>query len=226
MFKVTRQSLMAFLILLVSGLAAPASAFVLAPFGLSGARSLSSALIRQKPGNDFSAGVETSCMVMALYHEARGEPLIGQIAVAETIINRARSTSYPASICGVVYQNAHRTNRCQFSFACDGLSDVIKNSKVANELRQLSIRMLAIYSADRYEKRPTYFNQLSPFMTHYHRYDVHPAWSKKLVPLGQIGKHVFFRSERVVKRYKFDLTSVSTVQPRLPEINASNMINL
>ncbi|MEA2934849.1 MAG: hypothetical protein QOD74_1495, partial [Variibacter sp.] len=60
------------------------------------------------------------CLSNAIYFEARGEPVRGQIAVAQVVLNRAFSGYYPEDVCGVVYQNAHRHLSCQFTFACDG----------------------------------------------------------------------------------------------------------
>src|SRR5262249_33566185 len=60
------------------------------------------------------------CLADAVYFEARGEPLRGQQAVAQVIMNRVFSGYYPNNVCGVVYQNAHRHLRCQFTFACEG----------------------------------------------------------------------------------------------------------
>ena len=49
----------------------------------------------------------------------------GQIAVAQVVLNRVFSPFYPNDVCGVVYQNANRHLGCQFTFACDGIPDVI-----------------------------------------------------------------------------------------------------
>ena len=68
------------------------------------------------------AGAEKRCLAEAIYFEARGESEEGQAAVAQVVLNRVSSGLYPASICGVVYQNRQRRNACQFSFACDGRS--------------------------------------------------------------------------------------------------------
>src|SRR5262249_43828085 len=65
------------------------------------------------------------CLANAVYFEARGEPVRGQIAVAQVVLNRAFSGYYPNDVCGVVYQNAHRHLACQFTFACDGIPDVV-----------------------------------------------------------------------------------------------------
>ena len=63
------------------------------------------------------------CLAQAVYFEARGEPTEGQAAVARVILNRVGDDRYPGTICGVVFQNQKNLNRCQFHFACDGLSD-------------------------------------------------------------------------------------------------------
>ena len=61
------------------------------------------------------------CLANAVYFESRSEPVRGQIAVAQVVMNRAFSGFYPSDVCGVVYQNAHRHLACQFTFACDGV---------------------------------------------------------------------------------------------------------
>ena len=80
-----------------------------------GARPNYAALIDQ----DKSAR-ENRCLAEAIYFEARGESEEGQAAVAQVVLNRVSSGLYPATICGVVYQNRWHYNACQFSFACDG----------------------------------------------------------------------------------------------------------
>ena len=62
------------------------------------------------------------CLANAVYFESRSEPVRGQIAVAQVVMNRAFSGYYPSDVCGVVYQNAHRHLACQFTFACDGIA--------------------------------------------------------------------------------------------------------
>ena len=65
---------------------------------------------------------ERKCLAEAVYFESRSEPEEGQAAVAQVVLNRATSGLYPASICGVVYQNRTHYKACQFSFACEGKS--------------------------------------------------------------------------------------------------------
>jgi spore germination cell wall hydrolase CwlJ-like protein len=67
------------------------------------------------------------CLAEAIYFESRGEPEMGQLAVAQVVLNRVMSGLYPNSVCGVVYQNAHRFNACQFSYACDGIPDRVND---------------------------------------------------------------------------------------------------
>ena len=60
------------------------------------------------------------CLSEAIYFEARGEPLEGQEAVAQVVMNRVFSGYYPHDVCGVVFQNKYRHLACQFTFACEG----------------------------------------------------------------------------------------------------------
>src|SRR5205807_10492687 len=69
------------------------------------------------------------CLANAVYFESRSEPVRGQIAVAQVVMNRAFSGYYPGDVCGVVYQNAHRHLACQFTFACDGIPDVVTDQE-------------------------------------------------------------------------------------------------
>ena len=78
------------------------------------------------------------CLTDAIYFEARGESVRGQIAVAQVIMNRVFSGYYPNNVCGVVYQNANRHMACQFSFACDGIPDRV-NEPAAMGARQADL---------------------------------------------------------------------------------------
>jgi len=73
-------------------------------------------------------GRQQNCLATAIYFEARGESQLGQKAVAEVILARTRATDRPKTICGVVYEGARNGTRyCQFSFACDGISDKVRD---------------------------------------------------------------------------------------------------
>ncbi len=125
---------------------------------------------------------EKNCLARAIYFEARSEPEAGQIAVANVILNRVKSKRYPDSICGVVYDGAHRLNSCQFSFACDGKKDAPKSAKQWSKAKKLASRALA---GDAYVR-------VVSTATHYHADYVQPNWSGSMKRLIKIGRHIFY----------------------------------
>jgi spore germination cell wall hydrolase CwlJ-like protein len=129
-----------------------------------------------------SRGKEWRCLTEALYFEARGENLFGQVAVAEVILNRVDTKSYPNSVCGVVHQGAQRRTGCQFSFICDGKAEIIGNRKVFEKLGKVAWVMM--------QGKPRI---LTGKATHYHNTSVSPSWAKKLVRTARIGAHIFYR---------------------------------
>jgi len=122
------------------------------------------------------------CLAEALYFEARGENLVGQVAVAEVILNRVDTKSYPNSVCGVVHQGASLPTGCQFSFLCDGKAEVIGNKQAFEKMGKIAWVML--------EGKPRI---LTGKATHYHNTSVAPRWASKLVRTAQIGDHIFYR---------------------------------
>src|SRR3979490_1778887 len=82
------------------------------------------------------------CLTEAVYFEARGEAVRGQIAVAQVVMNRAFSGFYPNTVCGVVYQNKHRHLACQFTFACDNVADVVRERDMWERARKIAKAML------------------------------------------------------------------------------------
>ena len=82
-----------------------------------------SAPVPPSPAPAAPSAQSLDCLAAAVYYEARGEPLAGQAAVAQVVLNRAHRPSFPKSVCGVVYQGAGEGgwgHGCQFSFACNG----------------------------------------------------------------------------------------------------------
>jgi len=126
---------------------------------------------------------EQQCLATAIYFEARGEPARGQVAVAEVILNRAHSPNYPDTICGVVYQNAKRRNACQFSFACDGKPDKIREKKAWALAERLAADVLAGRQWIAEVARAT----------HYHARYVSPYWAPSMRRLARIGQHIFYQ---------------------------------
>ncbi|MEM9044150.1 MAG: cell wall hydrolase [Pseudomonadota bacterium] len=132
---------------------------------------------------------EWGCLTEALYFEARGESLVGQVAVAEVILNRVDSRRYPDSVCGVIRQGENRGKGCQFSYRCDGKSDAMSEKGARKQVGQVAWVML--------KGKPRI---LTGDATHYHTTAVRPRWSKKLVKTARIGDHVFYRKPTQLSR--------------------------
>ncbi len=123
------------------------------------------------------------CLAEAIYFEARGESVRGQMAVAQVVINRVFSGYYPSSVCGVVYQNAHRHLRCQFTFACDGVPERINEPVAWERAKQIARDAL---------DGNFWLNDVGK-ATHYHARWVHPWWVREMRRLDRIGVHTFYR---------------------------------
>lgn len=124
----------------------------------------------------------TKCLATAVYYESAGEPMAGQRAVAQVVLNRLRNPRYPKTICEVVYQGAERPTGCQFSFACDGSTrrpPAAAGWAVANAVATSVLN--GVTSAEVGQA------------THYHTLAVFPAWAPQLAKIGIIGHHVFYR---------------------------------
>lgn len=124
-----------------------------------------------------------SCLTEALYFEARGETREGQIAVAEVILNRVDSKYYPNRVCDVIYQGAHLQTGCQFSYACDAFSDVMRDPNARHKAHTVAKMMLK-----------GHVRTLTGYATHYHAKYVSPVWAKGMEQTADIGLHVFYRS--------------------------------
>ncbi|MEO0326985.1 MAG: cell wall hydrolase [Pseudomonadota bacterium] len=135
------------------------------------------------PKNSFSKR-QQKCLAEGIYFEARGEPVRGQAAVSQVILNRVRNPHYPDTICGVVYQNKHWHNRCQFSFACDRIRDRILNKR----LYGVALHVAAETTANR-----IWLPQVGS-STHYHATYVNPRWARTMKRVGKIGLHIFYRT--------------------------------
>lgn len=127
---------------------------------------------------------EQKCLANAIYFEARGESLRGQAAVAQVVLNRVRNPAYPDTICGVVYQNEHLKNRCQFSFACDGKKDVILNKKSYKIAQDIAMAVTA----------GKIFLPEVASSTHYYAQYVKPSWARSMEKMKKIGLHIFYRT--------------------------------
>jgi spore germination cell wall hydrolase CwlJ-like protein len=123
------------------------------------------------------------CLANAVYFEARGESVRGQIAVAQVVMNRVFSPFYPNDVCGVVYQNAGRHLACQFTFACDGIPDIVTEPDAWERARRIARDML---------DGKLWMPEVSK-STHYHAYWVHPDWVREMHKVYKLGVHTFYR---------------------------------
>ena len=135
------------------------------------------------PAATFSAP-EQACLANAIYFEARGESTRGQAAVAQVVLNRVRNPAYPATICGVVYQNEQWKNRCQFSFACDGVKDRILSPWHYKRAKDIAMAVTA----------GKIFIPEVGSSTHYYAQYVSPGWARTMKKMTKIGLHIFYRT--------------------------------
>ena len=125
---------------------------------------------------------EENCMARAIYFEARSESELGQLAVARVILNRVKDPNYPNTICGVVYQGSNRRNSCQFSFACDGLPDDVKQPGAWANSKRLAQKAMS-------DSKGT---KIMSTATNYHADYVRPKWAGSMKRIVKIGRHIFY----------------------------------
>jgi N-acetylmuramoyl-L-alanine amidase len=118
---------------------------------------------------------EMRCLATAVYYESKGEPLEGQLAVAQVILNRRDSGKFAPSICGVVYQ------RGQFSFTWDRHPDRPSESAMWRTAQAIAV----IAATDDWR-------EIVPQATHFHARRVSPGWNR-LQRVSSVGNHVFYR---------------------------------
>jgi spore germination cell wall hydrolase CwlJ-like protein len=128
---------------------------------------------------------QEKCLTDAIYFDSRGEAIDGQIAVAQVVMNRVFSGFYPTTVCGVVYQKKYvrRIGGCQFTFACDGRPEVVKEpemweiaKKIARDTLDGKLWLKKVGKA-----------------THYHAYWVRPDWVREMAKIQRLGVHTFYR---------------------------------
>ena len=147
-------------------LAVPAPRFALSGFGIN-------------PTDEATA---VDCMTAAIYYEAAYEPISGQRAVAQVILNRLRHPAFPDSVCGVVFQGSERSSGCQFTFTCDGSLYRRPSTALWSQARAVAAGALA-----------GFVETSVGHATHYHASYVLPYWAPRLTKLTTIGSHIFYQ---------------------------------
>lgn len=120
--------------------------------------------------------LDTFCLALVIYVEARGETVDGQYMVADVVINRvnAEGSRWPDDVCGVVF------DRKQFS----GINNKLDLVKIVSDPSwETSVEVA-------YEALSG--NTLGSDATHFHTTNSNPYWSDDLTLLGQYGNHIFY----------------------------------
>lgn len=124
------------------------------------------------------------CLTEALYFEARGEPIEGQYAVAEVILNRVDHANFPDTLCGVITQGTGRQFACQFTYTCDGRPEEMTDTAAMHRLGLIARIMIDGAPRD-----------LTAGATHYHADFVNPRWASVYPQTADIGIHHFYRQQ-------------------------------
>lgn len=127
---------------------------------------------------------EIDCLARNVYFEARNQTVLGQIAVASVVLNRVKSSKFPSTICGVVYQGGeNRRHRCQFSWYCDGRTDRAYEVESWKEIYDFSL--------DLYKKKG-FAKDITDGAVYYHATYVDPYWVQAVNYTITIDDHRFY----------------------------------
>jgi len=129
----------------------------------------------------------TMCLALNLYFEARGEPLSGQLAVAQVTLNRVTDDRYPDTICDVVWEDK------QFSWTHDGNHDDPKRMDNFDVNLWHAVRELAENVINDKNLLPGITS------THYHSVEINPSWTSHYELDGRIGQHLFYTNNTPYK---------------------------
>jgi len=126
------------------------------------------------------------CLAMNVYHESRGEPVLGQYAVAVVTMNRVNSIRYPSDVCQVVYQKSWSENQQRyisaFSWTTDDAEDIPFESEAWKKALTIA-REVYEDNAPATVKDALY----------YHAESVKPGWARNKLKIKKIGHHIFYR---------------------------------
>ena len=137
-----------------------------------------------------AVGMQLTCLAVGIYHEARGEGNAGMAAVANVVINRVHDPRWPDTPCEVLSEgptlkwdvNAPLRNKCQFSFYCDGKSDVPKNQKSFAQAVRIAEEQWYSYGLSL---------DITEGATYYHATSIDPKWPYTYIMT--INNHKFYK---------------------------------
>lgn len=127
---------------------------------------------------------QLECLTRNIYHEAKGEPFEGKVAVAQVTINRMESGQFPNDLCKVVYQKnvVYDKVLCQFSWYCENPSNVKPKNLVAYRESEIVAKQVLLEGFR------------LPSLTHalyFHAKHINPKWNREKVAV--IGGHIFYK---------------------------------
>ena len=134
------------------------------------------------------------CMALNMYHEAKNQSMLGQLAVGQVVMNRVEDKRFPDNVCDVVteavtYKGTDKPvlHKCQFSWYCDGQKDEPDfDSKEWWDAKEYASIVLS----------GTIMLDVTEGATHYHATYVRPAWAKTKTNTTRIDRHIFYRWEK------------------------------
>ena len=178
------------------------SVFCIVPISYAGAITLQNAVEGELYTE--SSQPELYCLAMNTYFEAKSEPIAGQYATADVVLNRVNDARYPNTICEVVLQGPTREswktkqhadlpddqrkynpvrNMCQFSWYCDGKADKVRDGDAWRKAQEIAYRIVT-------EGK---FRGVTEGATHYHATSVLPYWAESLNETVIINEHIFYK---------------------------------
>ena len=134
------------------------------------------------------------CMALNMYHEAKNQSMLGQLAVGQVVMNRVEDKRFPDNVCDVIteavtYKGTDKPvlHKCQFSWYCDGQKDEPDfDSKEWWDAKEYASIVLS----------GTIMLDVTEGATHYHATYVRPAWAKTKTKTTRIDRHIFYRWEK------------------------------
>jgi len=143
------------------------------------------------PANASDENGDRFCLAQNIYFESANQSFAGRVAVANVVLNRVEDDQFPNTVCDVVYQAEMKENwkgnllpvlhRCQFSWYCDGKSDLPTDSTTWMESFRIAGMVLAFEYQD-----------ITEGALWYHSDSVEPYWSKHLSLVTTIDNHLFY----------------------------------
>jgi spore germination cell wall hydrolase CwlJ-like protein len=129
---------------------------------------------------------ELECLALNIYFETHAASLIDAMSVSDVVLNRVNSKRYPDTVCDVVHDGYKKGKKtCQFSWYCDGKTDVPMDNDSWEKSRKHA-RDIYVHSA---------YRGVTEGATHYHAHYMRAYWAPSLNRIARMGQHIFYREK-------------------------------